>query len=220
MPLGPVALSHVCLCTPPQNNAGAENSYNLFTVRKNSDAATGGRAGAGRGRAPGSPAADSPGAGTLSAAARLPATRPRPHGGCAPPPPPDEERSRLEVVGRYHLGEFVNRLAHGSLVMKLPDSGVWWWWWWWCVCVWGGCSAPLLACCCPHPARTPLPARPPRSRAVPPAHCAVRDHQRRDRRDCQPAGTHLCAAGAAAGQRRCPGRRRAAAAHHARRRAP
>ncbi|WOL18645.1 DNA damage-binding protein 1 [Canna indica] len=53
---------------------GAENNYNLFTVRKNSDAAT------------------------------------------------DEERGRLEVVGEYHLGEFVNRFRHGSLVMRLPDS--------------------------------------------------------------------------------------------------
>ncbi|URE33533.1 DNA damage-binding protein [Musa troglodytarum] len=53
---------------------GAENNYNLFTVRKNSDAAT------------------------------------------------DEERGRLEVVGEYHLGEFVNRIRHGSLVMRLPDS--------------------------------------------------------------------------------------------------
>ncbi|GJN15385.1 hypothetical protein PR202_gb02295 [Eleusine coracana subsp. coracana] len=54
---------------------GAENNYNLFTVRKNSDA---------------------------------PAT--------------DDERARLEVVGEYHLGEFVNRFRHGSLVMRLPDS--------------------------------------------------------------------------------------------------
>lgn len=53
---------------------GAENSFNLFTVRKNSDAAT------------------------------------------------DEERGRLEVVGEYHLGEFVNRFRHGSLVMRLPDT--------------------------------------------------------------------------------------------------
>lgn len=53
---------------------GAENNYNLFVVRKNSDAAT------------------------------------------------DEERSRLEVVGQFHLGEYVNRFRHGSLVMKLPDS--------------------------------------------------------------------------------------------------
>mmetsp|Transcript_63382 Transcript_63382/g.200458 ORF Transcript_63382/g.200458 Transcript_63382/m.200458 type:complete len:1099 (-) Transcript_63382:192-3488(-) len=53
---------------------GAENSFNLFTVRKNSDAAT------------------------------------------------DEERGRLEVVGEYHLGEFVNCIRSGSLVMRLPDS--------------------------------------------------------------------------------------------------
>lgn len=53
---------------------GAENNYNLFTVRRNSDGAT------------------------------------------------DEERGRLEVVGEYHLGEFVNRFRHGSLVMRLPDS--------------------------------------------------------------------------------------------------
>ena len=55
---------------------GAENYFNLFTVRKNSEGAT------------------------------------------------DEERSRLEVVGEYHLGEFVNRFRHGSLVMRLPDSEV------------------------------------------------------------------------------------------------
>jgi len=53
---------------------GAENNFNLFTVRRNSDGAT------------------------------------------------DEERGRLEVVGEYHLGEFVNRFRHGSLVMRLPDS--------------------------------------------------------------------------------------------------
>ncbi|CAN6454562.1 unnamed protein product [Victoria cruziana] len=53
---------------------GAENNFNIFTVRKNMDAAT------------------------------------------------DEERSRLEVVGEYHLGEFVNRFRHGSLVMRMPDS--------------------------------------------------------------------------------------------------
>lgn len=52
---------------------GAENNFNLFTVRRNSDAAT------------------------------------------------DEERGRLEVIGEYHLGEFVNRFRHGSLVMCLPD---------------------------------------------------------------------------------------------------
>lgn len=55
---------------------GAENYFNLFTVRKNSEGAT------------------------------------------------DEERSRLEVVGEYHLGEFINRFRHGSLVMRLPDSDV------------------------------------------------------------------------------------------------
>lgn len=55
---------------------GAENNYNLFTVRKNSEGAT------------------------------------------------DEERGRLEVVGEYHLGEFVNQFRHGSLVMRLPDSEV------------------------------------------------------------------------------------------------
>ncbi|KAL4282364.1 hypothetical protein GQ457_03G000600 [Hibiscus cannabinus] len=55
---------------------GAENNFNLLTVRKNSEGAT------------------------------------------------DEERSRLEVVGEYHLGEFVNRFRHGSLVMRFPDSEV------------------------------------------------------------------------------------------------
>ncbi|XP_057415588.1 DNA damage-binding protein 1a [Lotus japonicus] len=55
---------------------GTENSFNLFTVRKNSEGAT------------------------------------------------DEERGRLEVIGEYHLGEFVNRFRHGSLVMRLPDSDV------------------------------------------------------------------------------------------------
>lgn len=55
---------------------GAENNFNIFTVRKNSEGAT------------------------------------------------DEERGRLEVVGEYHLGEFINRFKHGSLVMRLPDSDV------------------------------------------------------------------------------------------------
>ncbi|GMY38038.1 DNA damage-binding protein 1a [Fagus crenata] len=55
---------------------GAENNFNLFTVRKNSEGAT------------------------------------------------DEERGRLEVAGEYHLGEFVHRFCHGSLVMRLPDSDV------------------------------------------------------------------------------------------------
>eukprot|EP01095_Lingulamoeba_sp_RSL-Kostka_P008847 TRINITY_DN3000_c0_g1_i1.p1 TRINITY_DN3000_c0_g1~~TRINITY_DN3000_c0_g1_i1.p1 ORF type:complete len:376 (+),score=118.17 TRINITY_DN3000_c0_g1_i1:2-1129(+) len=34
----------------------------------------------------------------------------------------DEERGKLQVVGQYHLGEFVNRFRHGSLVMKLPEN--------------------------------------------------------------------------------------------------
>eukprot|EP00127_Corallochytrium_limacisporum_P006761 Clim_evm31s235 gene=Clim_evmTU31s235 len=34
----------------------------------------------------------------------------------------DEERSRLEVVGEFHLGEFVNVFRHGSLVMQLPEE--------------------------------------------------------------------------------------------------
>ncbi|CAA7046991.1 unnamed protein product [Microthlaspi erraticum] len=55
---------------------GAENNFNLLTVKKNSEGAT------------------------------------------------DEERGRLEVVGEYHLGEFVNRFHHGSLVMRLPDSEI------------------------------------------------------------------------------------------------
>lgn len=45
---------------------GAENSFNIFTVKRNSEAAT------------------------------------------------DEERSRLEVCGQYHLGEFINRFRHGT----------------------------------------------------------------------------------------------------------
>jgi CPSF A subunit region len=28
----------------------------------------------------------------------------------------------MQVVGEYHLGEFVNKFQHGSLVMRLPDS--------------------------------------------------------------------------------------------------
>ncbi|OQR96245.1 DNA damage-binding protein [Achlya hypogyna] len=34
----------------------------------------------------------------------------------------DEERARLECVGEYHLGEFVNRFRHGSLVMQPPGA--------------------------------------------------------------------------------------------------
>jgi len=34
----------------------------------------------------------------------------------------DEERGKLELVGEFHLGEFVNRFRHGSLVMRQPES--------------------------------------------------------------------------------------------------
>jgi len=53
---------------------GAENECNLFTVRRNADAAT------------------------------------------------DEERGRLEVQGEFHLGEFVNKFVHGSLVMQPTEA--------------------------------------------------------------------------------------------------
>jgi len=53
---------------------GADNSFNIFTVKRNSDAAT------------------------------------------------DEERQRLDMCGCFHLGEFVNRFRHGSLVMKLAET--------------------------------------------------------------------------------------------------
>ncbi|XP_051128213.1 DNA damage-binding protein 1-like [Andrographis paniculata] len=33
-----------------------------------------------------------------------------------------EERGQLEVVGKYHLGEFVNQMREGSLVVRLPES--------------------------------------------------------------------------------------------------
>ena len=36
----------------------------------------------------------------------------------------DEERQHLEVVGEYHLGEFVNRFRWGSLSMHVVESGV------------------------------------------------------------------------------------------------
>ena len=32
-----------------------------------------------------------------------------------------------QVVGEYHLGEFVNRFRHGSLVMRMPDAEVGLW---------------------------------------------------------------------------------------------
>ena len=34
----------------------------------------------------------------------------------------DEERGRLDVVGEYHLGEFVNRILPGSLVMQPAEA--------------------------------------------------------------------------------------------------
>ena len=34
----------------------------------------------------------------------------------------DEERHRLEIAGEFHLGDQVNRIRPGSLVMRLPDS--------------------------------------------------------------------------------------------------
>jgi DNA damage-binding protein 1 len=36
----------------------------------------------------------------------------------------DEDKCRLNVIGQYHLGDFVNRFRPGSLVMKLPDSEI------------------------------------------------------------------------------------------------
>jgi len=53
---------------------GAETSCNIFTLKKNADAAT------------------------------------------------DEERSRLEVIGEYHVGEFVNKFRPGSLRRKVTDN--------------------------------------------------------------------------------------------------
>lgn len=53
---------------------GSDNSFNLFTVKKNSETAS------------------------------------------------DEERRKLEVIGQYHLGEFINRFRRGSLVMKLNET--------------------------------------------------------------------------------------------------
>lgn len=36
--------------------------------------------------------------------------------------PTDEERMRLLTVGEYHVGEFINRFRHGSLVMRLTEN--------------------------------------------------------------------------------------------------
>ena len=35
----------------------------------------------------------------------------------------DEERQRLEVVGEYHVGEFINRFRRGSLAMQVSEPG-------------------------------------------------------------------------------------------------
>jgi len=53
---------------------GTENRCNIFTLKKNADAAT------------------------------------------------DEERNRLEVVGEYHIGEYVNKFRHGSLRRKVTEA--------------------------------------------------------------------------------------------------
>lgn len=34
----------------------------------------------------------------------------------------EEERNRLDMVGQFHLGGFVNRFRRGCLVMRMPDS--------------------------------------------------------------------------------------------------
>lgn len=34
----------------------------------------------------------------------------------------DQERGRLERVGQFHLGQRINRIRHGSLVMQMPES--------------------------------------------------------------------------------------------------
>jgi len=54
---------------------GAENSFNIFVTRKNTDATT------------------------------------------------EDEQGRLEVVGEYHVGEFINRFRKGSLAMQAPETG-------------------------------------------------------------------------------------------------
>eukprot|EP00003_Mantamonas_plastica_P022436 TRINITY_DN380_c1_g1_i2.p1 TRINITY_DN380_c1_g1~~TRINITY_DN380_c1_g1_i2.p1 ORF type:complete len:1241 (+),score=459.79 TRINITY_DN380_c1_g1_i2:225-3725(+) len=36
----------------------------------------------------------------------------------------EEDRSRLDTVGEFHLGDFVNRFRHGSLVMRLDAENV------------------------------------------------------------------------------------------------
>eukprot|EP00889_Picochlorum_renovo_P004266 jgi/Picre1/31296/NNA_006649.t1 len=36
----------------------------------------------------------------------------------------DEDRCRLDIVGQFHVGDYINRFRRGSLVMKLPDSEI------------------------------------------------------------------------------------------------
>lgn len=36
----------------------------------------------------------------------------------------EEERRKLLIVGQFHLGDFVNRFRHGSIVMKMSDTEV------------------------------------------------------------------------------------------------
>ena len=91
----------------PRPLLGAENSYNLFTVRKNSDAATDEERGRLEVRTLRLPACLL--CGCLRACATRSAVIAR--------------RTRAQTVGQYHLGEFVNRFRPGSLVMRLPDSG-------------------------------------------------------------------------------------------------
>lgn len=55
---------------------GAENGYNIFTLRRNVDATS------------------------------------------------DEERRKLQVCGLFHLGDMVNKFAHGSLVMRSPETSL------------------------------------------------------------------------------------------------
>ena len=35
----------------------------------------------------------------------------------------DEERQRLDIVGEYHVGEFINRFRRGSLAMQVSEPG-------------------------------------------------------------------------------------------------
>ena len=81
---------------------GAEHSCNLFTLRKN-----GGRR-------------------TIPACLRACSHLADKHRCCVcAEATTEEEKRRLEVVGLFHVGEFVNAFRPGSLVMQLPhqDAG-------------------------------------------------------------------------------------------------